>query len=88
MNIPEKANKLEKKFYELISGKRNISTLLDSYGQNFIIWSIAPMKKKNWNYNFITWCELLGQEIARQMDFYCSPAILTYEGFIKLTFNF
>ena len=88
MNTPEKALKVEEKLMELISYNRKISVLLDSYGQNFIVWSIAPLKKKNWNRGFITWCELLGQQIALQLDFYCSPAVLTFEGFIKLTFNF
>ena len=88
MNTPKKALKVEKKLMELISYNRKISVLLDSYGQNFIVWSIAPLKKKNWNRDFINWCELLGQQIALQLDFYCSPAVLTFEGFIKLTFNF
>ena len=88
MNTPKKAVKVEEKLMELISYNRKISVLLDSYGQNFIVWSIAPLKKENWNRGFINWCELLGQQIALQLDFYCSPAVLTFEGFIKLTFNF
>lgn len=88
MDIPKEANKLEEKLYELISDNKKISTMLDCYGQNFIVWSIAPIKKQNWNRGFVQWCELLGQQMALQVDFYCSPAVLTYDGFVKLTFNF
>lgn len=84
----DKPNKIEKKLYELISDIKNIAINWYAMGSNFISWDITPMKKENFTQDFYLWCELLAQEIGKQMDFYCCPETIKMNGWMRITFMF
>ena len=83
-----KQNEIEKKLYELISEVKNIAINWYAMGANFISWDITPIKKENFTQGFSLWCELLAQEIAKQVDFYCSPEAMKMNGWMRITFMF
>ena len=83
-----KPKEIEKKLYELISEVKNIAVNWYAMGGNFISWDITPMKKKNFTQDFCLWCELLAQEITKQMDFYCCPETMKMNGWMRITFMF
>lgn len=86
--VDRKPNEIENKLYELISEVKNIAVNWYAMGSNFISWDITPMKKENFTQNFSLWCELLAQEIGKQVGFYCCPETMKMNGWIRITFMF
>ena len=84
----DKPNKIEKKLYELISDIKNIAINWYAMGTNFISWDITPMKKENFTQDFSLWCELLAQEVGKQVDFYCCPETMKMNGWMRITFMY
>lgn len=81
-----KKQTIENKLYELISGKRNIAINWYAMGENFISWDITPMKK--FTEDFCLWCQLLANEIGKQVNFYCCPESIIMNGWVRITFMF
>ena len=46
------------------------------------------MNQKNVTQNFCLWCELLAQQIALQVEFYCTPETMKMNGWIRMTFMY
>lgn len=83
-----KPNKIEEKLYELISDVKNIAINWYAMGANFCSWDITPMKKENFTQEFCLWCELLAQEVGKQMNFYCCPETMKMNGWMRITFMY